>query len=401
MTPRSFPQLVGPQVDEPQVDLDGPPAGLVVAGTAPAGVHPLAAMWAVDPQIAAENLRRLWYRLRDAWLDAAEMKSQSKHTRRAYMKASNLWLDFLGDRGVQPWEATTTDVRAWQVHLANCGVSDSTTNARLSAVSSWYSFIINEVHMVDGVERSAFFDAQGRTRANPFRVGNLRRAKVRQYGRARPLSATALGKLFGYLQGHAETVTGARNLALLLTYFLTASRNREVLQMKWGDIRPSRSQPGAYVFAWRGKGGKAEDTALPGRAYHAIVAYLKLAGRWVPGHEAHIGDDEFIFPPLVTHGLGNLSSAGHGRKPRGYMSEKNAVRILQTSLKLAGVADWDKYRIHDLRHSFAHQFQGDLEKLRRILHHESLATTGIYVRSLQDPVDDYSEGVWQKLGLGL
>ena len=54
---------------------------------------------------------------------------------------------------------------------------------------------------------------------------------------------------------------------------------------------------------------------------------------------------------------------------------------------------------HPKRYSFAHLFQGDLEKLRKVLHHESLATTGIYVRSLQDPADDYSERTWQQLGL--
>jgi site-specific recombinase XerD len=364
-------------------------------------VHPLATMWQVDPEIAAENLRRLWYRLRDTWLDAAEDRSQSRHTRRAYMKATNLWLDYLGDLGVQPWTATTAHVRGWQSRMAASGNTDATVNARMSAVSSWYSFVINEVHMVDGVERTAFFDANGTTRANPFRVGNIRRAKVRQYGKARPLSAATLGKLFGYLQAHQENVTGARNFALILSYFLTASRNREVLQMKWGDIRPSRSQPGSYVFAWRGKGGKEEDTVLPARAYHAIVHYLKLAGRYLPGHEDHIQDDGFIWAPLVTHGISNLESAQRGRKPRGYISEKNAVRIFQTSLRKAGVSDWNKYRVHDLRHSFAHLFQGDLEKLRKILHHESLATTGIYVRSLQDPSDDYSEGIWQKLSLNL
>lgn len=371
--------------------------------TLPARVvaHPPADIWSVDPGMAMENLRRLWYRLRDTWLDAAEAKSRSEHTRRAYAKATNLWLDWLSEHGVEPWAVTSSHARGWQSWLGACGASESTVNARMSAVSSWYSFVINEVHLVDGIERTAFFDAAGRTRSNPFRVGNVRRTRIQQYGKARPLSAEALGKLFAYLVEHQDTLTGSRNFALLLTYFLTASRNAEVVGLKWGDIRPSRSQPGSFIFAWRGKGGKAEDSVLPARAYHAIVHHLKMAGRWLPGHEDDIQDDDFVFVPLVTHGIGNLESGRHDRPAVGHISPKNAVRVLQTSLRLAGVPEWHKYRIHDLRHSFAHLYQGDLEKLRRILHHESLATTGIYVRSLQDPADDYSEGVWQRLGLGL
>lgn len=376
------------------VDVEEPSTALAVA--APGGSD----LWAVDPVLEQESLRRLWYRLRDAWLDAAEAKSRSAHTRRAYQTATSMWLDWLAEHALMPWQVTSTHVRGWQRVLEALGNSDSTVNARMSAVSSWYEFVIREVHMVGGVERSAFFDAEGRTRANPFRVGNVRRAKVVQYGKAKVLGAEQLAKLFGYLSRHQESLSGSRNYALLLTYFLTASRNREVLQMRWGDIRPSRSQPGGYVFAWRGKGNKAEDSVLPQRAYHAIVHHLKVAGRWAPGHEDHIGDDEFIWQPLVSHGFGNLTSAAHGREPVGHISPKNAVRVLQTSLRRAGVPDAGKFRIHDLRHSFAHLYEGDLEKLRRILHHENLNTTGIYVRSLQDPTDTHSESVWEKVGLG-
>lgn len=355
--------------------------------------------WSVAPHLPGDKLTLLWDRLRTAWLDAAEHRSRSLHTRRAYAKAVDLWLEYLASLGVAPWAATCTHVRGWQGYLANCGGTDATVNARLSAVSSFYTFVINEVHLVDGVERTAFADAHGLTRANPFRVGNIRRARVRKYGKARLLSSAELSILFAYLQARQDTVTGARNQALLLTYFLTASRNGEILQMKWGDIRASRAQPGTYVFAWRGKGGKAEDIPLPARAHHAIVHYLTLAGRYAPGHATHLRDDEYVWTPLVTHGLDNLESAQHDRQPRGYISEKNAVRILQTSLRKAGIADGQQVRIHDLRHSFAHLFRGDLEKLRKILHHESLATTGIYVRSLEDPADDYSEAIWQQLGL--
>lgn len=341
--------------------------------------------------IEADTMWRLWRTLRKAWLNMAYNRSGSENTRMAYETASRMWLECLGENGIAPWEATAMHVRSWQETMRVKSLSPATINQRLAAVSSWYTFVINEVHLVDGVERSAFADATGHARANPFRVGNLRRERVERYGKAYPMPVEDLQRLFGYLVSRNETLLGSRNWALILTCFLTAARNAEVAKMRWGDIRPSRSQPETYVWAWRGKGGKQDDVPLPKRAYEAIKHHLEIAGRWEPE------PDEYIWQPLVTHGAGNLMSARHGKPSRGHISQKNAVRILHTALRLAGVKNAEQYRVHDLRHTFAHLYQGDLESLRRILHHESLNTTGIYVRSLQDPVDRHSEQIWQSV----
>jgi len=77
-------------------------------------------------------------------------------------------------------------------------------------------------------------------------------------------------------------------------------------------------------------------------------------------------------------------------------------RILQSSLRAAGVDEWQSYRVHDLRHTFAHAHHSafkDLESLRRLLHHESIATTGIYIRNMDDPVDKHSQTILSQLGL--
>lgn len=346
----------------------------------------------INQRAEDQALLSLWYRLRDQWL----AMSESEATRRSYTAATNQWLAYLADNATPPWAVTAATVRAWQDFLINSGASNSTVNQRLSACSSWYSFVINEVHLVDGIERSAFFDATGRTRANPFKVGNLKRPRVKQYGKARPMAPGTLNQLFAFLQARNDTKTGSRNYALILTHFLTAARGSEICRLRWGDIRESRSQPGTYIFHWTGKGGKEEDTVLPARAYHAIVAHLKIAGRY-PGIEDH----EYIFVPMTTHGLRNLSSYrdddDRADKP---ITGKSVQRVLKTALRNAGIEG--HYRIHDLRHSFAHLYHkniNDLEALRRILHHNSIATTGIYVREMEEPVDTHSEKIYQQLGL--
>jgi integrase len=341
----------------------------------------------VEAATDAVMMRRLWAELRAGWLALSFERSQSDHTRAAYEAASRLWLEYLASVGMEPWLCSSAHVRGWQARMKAQGNSPATINARMASVSSFYSFVIREVHLINGVEQCAFADATGHARANPFLVGNIRRERVERYGKAKPLAPVDLARLFEHLEQRKETLLGSRNFALVTTYLLTAARNSEIVRMRWGDIRPSRNQTGSYVYAWQGKGGKREDSPLPTRAYEAIKHYLEVAGRWEPE------PSEYIWQPIVRHGIANLR---HSSGERGYISQKNVVRILQTALRLAGVKDAQQYRVHDLRHTFAHLYNGDLETLRKILHHESLRTTGIYVHSLTDPVDNYSEDIWKQ-----
>lgn len=348
-----------------------------------------------------EKMYWLWVDLRDAWLRTKESKSGSAHTRRSYEHATAQWLEFVASlagadgRPARPWEATAEHVRRWQEELTLKGLKPASVNQRLAACSSWYAFMGRERHLVNGVEVSPFMDRFGRFRSNPFAGSNVQRAKVEQYGHARILTAAETQRLINFLQEKSHTLTGARNYALLLAYLMTGYRNNEVVSMRWGAIRPNRNQPGAWVCEWRGKGGKSESDPLPLRVYHAIVYFLKLSGR---DPEA-LQPDDYIFTPIITHNLKNLNNSS-GRAAA-HISTKQAECILHTALRRAGVERPTEVRVHDLRHTFAHQYRRrnkDLEALRARLHHESLATTGIYAREvLDDPVDDYSEGLYQGL----
>lgn len=364
--------------------------------------------WGAAYDGADQGMRVLWERLRDAWLRTKESKSGSAHTRRSYESATLDWFEFLtslaaNGRSVRPWEATTDHVRLWQEHLLDArGLAASSVNQRLAACSSFYSFVIHERGLVNGVEVTAFMDATGKTRQNPFSGSNVQRARTKQYGHARILTEHETYKLLKYLESRAHTVTGCRNQALLLTYLLTGYRNNEVVSMRWGNIRPNNNQPGMLIFEWKGKGGKEQSDPLPMRVYQAIVAHLKASGR----APETLQPEEYIFKPMITHNMKNLRNAKLDEEASadGHLSTRSAERILHTCLKYAGVERPTEVRVHDLRHTFAHRFRRkrqDLEALRERLHHESLATTGIYAREvLDDPVDDWSEGLYQGL-LGL
>lgn len=339
------------------------------------------------------SIHALWERLRTAWLEAKRQQSGSPNTVRSYEHASAAWLDYCQSVGIAPWEATSQHARDWQADLMRSGLAASTVNQRLAACSSWYTFIIHERGLIDGVEVSAFMDRMGRTRSNPFSSISVPRASVKRYGHARVLTPGETTQLLDWLDTKRHTLNGSRNYALLLTFLLTGYRNDEVVSMRWGNIRPHRKVDGAFVFDWRGKGGKSKADPFPVLCHQAIVAHLALAER-LP-----LAGDAYIWAPLQTGQLANLRNGGG--KHRGHISGKSAQRILQSSLRWAGVKNWGQVRVHDLRHTFAHRFRKndpDLEKLRERLNHESLATTGIYVREvLADPVDDWSVGVYQSL----
>lgn len=384
---------------EPEVEIE--PQYALLLPSKPSGFVDL---WSGAYDGADQGMRVLWERLRDAWLRTKESKSGSAHTRRSYETATLEWFEFLSrlrmadGHTVRPWEVTTDHVRLWQEHLQTVrGLAPGSVNQRMAACSSFYSFVANERGMVNGYEVTAFMDAGGKTRSNPFSGGNVQRVRTSAYGKARVLTAGETYKLLQYLESKCHTLTGLRNHSLILTYLMTGYRNQEVVSMKWGNIRPNKNQPGAWVFEWKGKGAKEQADPLPPRVYAALLAYLKRSGR----NPETIAPDEFIFKPLVTHNMSHLNNAKTDADLDGHLSNKSAQRILHTALKAAGVANPEQVRIHDLRHTFAHRFRRrnpDLEALRSRLHHESLATTGIYVRDvLEDPVDDYSEGLYQSM----
>lgn len=374
--------------------------------TAPLATQGDLRRWQLQHSAPADSQRRiLWEQLVEDWLDMKETKSASAHTRRNYAAALNRWRRFLAAQfsdaeqpGRELWDVDHTHVRHWQSELRAQRLSESTINHQLSCVSSFYSFVINEKRMVAGIELDLFVDRLGRKRDNPFKVGNLRRGKVTHYERARPLTVGEYCALLDHLEGHSQTTAGARNYALILTFLHTGWRSSELLRMRWQDLRPSRSQPGTYIYAWRGKGAKSNNDLLPADCWHAIRAYLLSARRWrpaAPGREEGLSADEYVWLPVAEPNMTGLRNANE-LIPGQPLSEKSALRVLRTALRQAEIPEWQQFRIHDLRHTHARLLMETGETMAAIqqrLHHSSLATTGLYLRAVhrEDPVDTFTQ----------
>jgi integrase len=147
------------------------------------------------------------------------------------------------------------------------------------------------------------------------------------------------------------------------------------------------------IFAWQGKGGKAEDEPLPDIVWHAIVHYLEQDGRWLPGqplHEQPLQPDDYIFRAVTHKGTANLRHVEE-IDPAGAISGKTALRILRSALRRAGVPNWEQYRVHDLRHTWAlRMLAGGAHEneIRLRAHHSSLETTARYLSGLKEKAKD-------------
>jgi site-specific recombinase XerD len=327
-----------------------------------------------------------WERIAADWLTLKHTHSASEHTLHAYALALGRWLRFLATcqhadgRGVAVWEATGAQVRAWQAELRAQGLKETSVNHALACVSSFYTFALHE-------------PGSGLA-ANPCRE-NVVRGRVAPYAGARPLTVEEYDQLLTWLESQAHTLAGVRSHALLRTYLHTGWRSTELLRMRWGDVRPHRAQPGAYVFAWQGKGGKQQDDILPADCHAAIVRYLQLDGRW-PATGAQMAVWQAVAAPNMG-GLRNGTAPGGARgEGRGAISGTTARRILRGALAGAGIEEPWAFRVHDLRHTHAHLLLlagHNLATVQSRLHHSSLATTGIYARTVfrDDPEDVFSE----------
>lgn len=355
--------------------------------------------------LSSDAARRLeWEKMIDAWLDAKEQRCGSVHTRRAYEHALLAWREFLvtqftaDDQPVELWDVDHEHVRAWQRSMVDRGLEPTSVNHALAAVSSFYSFVIAEKRMVNGVEMDMFMDRLGRVRLNPFKAGNVRRERTRSYTRAKVLSVGEYDTLLRHLEAKATTKAGARNYALVLTYLHTGWRSEELLRMRWGEVRPSKLQPGTMVFAWRGKGGKTQDDVLPGDCWAAICKYLEKAGRL-----ENMQPMDHVWLPVSRPEMKGIGITLAEGEP---ISGKTALGIVRRSLRAAGIPEAESFRVHDLRHTHAHLLLESGQNLAVVqgrLHHSSLATTGLYTAAIRraDPLDVHSSGFVQlRLGVG-
>ena len=235
------------------------------------------------------------------------------------------------------WDNIDRDVaREWVVHLMEKGQKPTSVKRRLSALRSFYKFLLR----------------RGLVQHDP--VHNITSPKAE-----RPLPAFIreddMARLLDSEDTFDSTFEGIRDRLIITMFYETGIRLSELTGLRLCDVNTS-----AQTIKVRGKGNKERIVPFGEALLHLINIYAD-AREGQPG-----ADGELLF----------LSRHGQRMRPQ-------VVRKM-IKAKLALVTDQRKRSPHVLRHSFATAMlnhDAHLESVKELLGHEKLSTTEIYTHT--------------------
>ncbi|MET7964623.1 tyrosine-type recombinase/integrase [Micromonospora zamorensis] len=298
----------------------------------------------------------------EAWLRNRRL---SEHTRDAYRRDVTGWLTWCAGRDLDPLRATFLHVNEYARALestfaARSGrpLTPATVARRLSALSSWYDFLVK----------------LGAVPANP--VAGADRPRVdRDHSATLGLTPEEVDALLGA----ADADTGATALRNRAAIALLADLGLRVGELISLDLTDLGTERGHRSVRFVGKGGKQRRRALtPGSGY-AVDAYLaqRAAATGVPVAE-------LTGPLLVT--------ASGARLDR-----HSVFRMVRRLARAAGIPAWAKLSPHSLRHAFATTARSEgvpLEDVQDAMGHADPRTTRRYDRDRHNLDRDPAYVVW-------
>lgn len=254
-------------------------------------------------------------------------------------------------------------------------LSQASVNQKVAALSSFYQFIQRQYafRAPDGRE-IALWPAD---RANPWAA--VERAEVDMFTRAVYPSTEDVQAILSVI--NQDTITGARDYALIYAFVVTCRRSREILTLRWGQIEPAGD---GYKMRYVYKGGAIKRAPIQREVYQIIVDYLQACGRWP------LQPDDLVFVALDEERAARLPGApARPAEPRP-LSNSQVNRMLKRYARLAGV-DEHRAHLHGLRHAGARmrvQAGERADTMKEFLGHRHVGTTEIYINVVcKDPAD--------------
>jgi len=164
--------------------------------------------------------------------------------------------------------------------------------------------------------------------------------------------------------------TGLRNRAGLMLMLRAGLRVSEVSNLRLQDVLLSNGSP--RVLVHQGKGRKDRTVPLPSDVVDTLL-------RWQDRRKGFARRSPWVFC-TITEGKGQGFGEQHDLRPGQRVSESYWRAAVKRYAKRAGIER--RVHPHVLRHSFATEKlrEGwDLESLRTILGHSSVAVTQVYL----------------------
>ncbi|HYU01371.1 MAG TPA: site-specific tyrosine recombinase XerD [Gemmatimonadales bacterium] len=239
----------------------------------------------------------------------------------------------------RPDAITATQLREFIYDLKDLGLAPATIRRQISAIRTYYRFLIGEGHATRDPSERLESPKQWRTLPTVLTVAEV----------GRLLAAP-----------NTDEPLAMRDRALLEFAYATGARVSEVVGMRPQDLLYEDGL--ARVF---GKGAKQRIVPVGRRALGAVALYAReIRPRFDKGK---------------TRGVLFLNARGTP------LSRVGAWMIIKRAAKLAGLTK--RVTPHTLRHSFAtHLLEGgaDLRAVQEMLGHADLATTQLYTHVDRD-----------------
>jgi len=266
--------------------------------------------------------------LRQRFLDDMRMRKLSPKTQSAYLRAViqlNLWL------GRSPDTASAEDLRCYQLHLVDRGISPISLNAAITGLKFFFETTIDRAELMNKMQ--------------PVHVPHKLPVVLSQDEVARLIAAA----------GNLKYKT-----ALSIAYG-AGLRASEVLALKVSDIDSERMA----LRIEQGKGSKDRYAMLSPVLLECLRTWWKTARA-----QGKMLDGGWLFP---------------GQNPIDQLSSRQLNRAIHAA---ADAANIDKrVSMHTLRHSFATHLleqKTDIRLIQVLLGHKKLDTTALYAQVATD-----------------
>lgn len=279
-------------------------------------------------------------------------RSGSAHTLAAYTRDLALWTDHLA-RSATPYDAVPRVVAARFVALLSARLSPRTVRRRISAVRSFYRFLVSlelaPTNPFVGVDLPAFERASERHKVLSPEEVETALSLLRDEVRAARLAYARTHSTRSYVR----LVRAVRRRALIVLVLSTGLRRVEALSASRSSVY--QDDDGFYLRV-RGKGARTREVPLHGYAYPALCDWLTVR-RTIPSRS----DALFIDVD------GRPGGAGLVRKACAWLN-----RRMTTTHPL---------HPHMLRRIFATrtlEATGNLRVVQELLGHQDISATQIY-----------------------
>ena len=267
-------------------------------------------------------------KLRERMIEDMRMRKLAQHTQDGYIRAVRKLTKYLGR---SPDTATVEDLRSFQLHLVDRGISPITLNATITGLKFFFDVTLGHGELM---------------------------AKMQHVHVPQTLPVVLSREEAGRLIAAAGNL---KHQTVLAVAYGTGLRASEVVALKVGDVDSERMT----LRVERGKGSKDRYAMLSPVLLERLRAWWKFARG-----QGRMLDGGWLFP---------------GMNPIESLSTRQLNRIVRSAAEAAQIDK--RVSMHTLRHSFATHLleqKVDIRVIQVLLGHKKLETTALYAQVATD-----------------